>query len=237
MIIAANFKTNHTRKSTAKYIEALNLFLDAHGDIKSEIVIFPTATSLQNIKLHKDVSMGAQNFYPTYNGSITGEIGYEQLSEFNIKHVLIGHSERRLLLNETQDFVAKKYEFAKDKNIGIIYCIGEPKEVREQGFEFVMNYLWSQFDGIDLNNINLTVAYEPVWAIGTGVSATIEDIENVLNALREKLMGAPILYGGSVNSDNVSKIISLKNCDGVLVGSASLDVASFCELIKHVENT
>lgn len=111
-IIASNFKTNHTRKSTSLFVEKLNEYLKSNEAL-DEIYIFPTSTSLDSFELNHKLFIGAQNAYPTKNGSFTGEIGLEQLEEFNIKTILIGHSERRHILGETQEEIAKKYEFYK----------------------------------------------------------------------------------------------------------------------------
>jgi len=229
MIYAANFKMNNTRAYTKEYMEKLSNFLRAN-DIKDEIFVFPTFCSLDSYEVSKNITIGAQNAYPAKNGSFTGEIGLEQLDEFGIKTLLIGHSERREILGETQEFVAKKFNFFKEFGFKIIYCIGESKEVRDEGK--TLEYLWSEFDGIDLEYDNLIVAYEPIWAIGTGVSATKEDIDEVLSALRTKVK-APLLYGGSVKSSNINEVLSVKDCDGVLIGSASWRVESFCDIIKE----
>ncbi|MDR1285191.1 MAG: triose-phosphate isomerase [Campylobacteraceae bacterium] len=235
MIVAANFKINHTRESTANYLEALNLFLDAYSTL-CDVRVYPVASSFLRADLYSHVKLGAQNFYPIINGAYTGEIGAQQLNEFGIKNVLIGHSERRVALKETQELIAKKYAFAKENGWEIIYCIGESKDVRDGGFESVMEYLWSEFDGIDINYEKLSIAYEPIWAIGTGVSAKVEDIAKVLDTLKSKLNDIPLLYGGSVNTENLFSILSLKSCDGALVGNASLDVANFCKLIQIAQN-
>ncbi|MDR0408531.1 MAG: triose-phosphate isomerase [Campylobacteraceae bacterium] len=235
MIVAANFKTNHTRESTANYLEALNLFLDAYPTL-CDVRIYPAASSFLRADLYSHIKLGAQNFYPVINGAYTGEIGAQQLSEFGIKNVLIGHSERRIALKETQEFIAKKYAFAKENGWKIIYCIGESKDVRDGGFEATMEYLWSEFDGIDINYEKLCVAYEPIWAIGTGVSAESKDIAEVLDMLKNRLSDIPLLYGGSVNAENLASIISLKSCEGALIGNASLDVANFSKLIQIAQN-
>ena len=234
MKIVANFKANHTFKSTSEYLEKIEFFLRTHK-IDSQIAVFPPFTAFPCKQNSLNVKFGAQNFYPVKSGSITGEIGFEQLNEFGIDSVLIGHSERRMLLKESQDIIANKFNFAKDNNFEIIYCIGEPLEIREDGINSILEYLFSQFYGIDTNYEKLVVAYEPIWAIGTGKSAVTKEIDEVLNALKEKIK-TPLLYGGSVNIDNVSSIVGLKNCDGVLVGSASLDVDNFCKIIEKIDN-
>ena len=185
-IIASNFKTNHTRKSTSLFVEKLNEYLKSNEAL-DEIYIFPTSTSLDSFELNSKLFIGAQNAYPTKNGSFTGEIGLEQLEEFDIKTILIGHSERRHILGETQEEIAKKYEFYKNLGFKIIYCIGEPLEVKKSGLEKTLEYIFEQFIGIDTNYENLILAYEPVWAIGTGITATSDDIKQIHNAIKSKI--------------------------------------------------
>ncbi len=228
MIFAANFKTNHTRKSTAQYVKVLNEKLRTKNS-GSKVYIFPPSTALDSYE--GDFTMGAQNAYPTKNGAYTGEIGLEQLDEFGIKTILIGHSERRELLEESQDKVAQKFNFFKEQGFEIIYCIGEPLHIREKGFEAVMKYLLAQFDGIDIGYDKVIVAYEPIWAIGTGRSATVEEISATHRALKKVIHEKPLLYGGSAKPANIKEIASITAVDGVLVGSASLDAGSFSEMI------
>ena len=227
MIFAANFKTNHTRASTEKYIKALNKKLLAKKP-EDKVYIFPPATALD--KYEGDFTIGVQNAYPAQNGAYTGEIGTEQLDEFGIKTILIGHSERREHLGESQEKVAQKFAFFKDQGYEILYCIGEPLEIREEGDEAVMEYLLAQFDGIDISYKNLIIAYEPIWAIGTGRSATVEEIASTHGSLK-KTVQKPLLYGGSVKPANIKEITDIRGVDGVLVGSASLDAESFAEMI------
>ena len=227
MIFAANFKTNHTRKTTQIYMEALKAKITKKKD-EDKVYIFPPATALDTYE--GDFTIGAQNAYPTQNGAFTGEIGLEQLEEFAIKTILIGHSERREHLGESQEKVAQKFAFFKEQGYEILYCIGEPLEIREQGDEAVMEYLLAQFDGIDITYTNLIIAYEPIWAIGTGRSATAEEIASTHEALK-KIVQKPLLYGGSAKPANIKEITSIRGVDGVLVGSASLDAESFSKMI------
>jgi len=230
MIYAGNFKTNHTRSSTATYLKALDITLNTNP-LKDEdrVVIFPTSTSLDNFEV--SFNIGVQNAYPCKNGAFTGEIGMEQLEEFNIKTILIGHSERRELLGETQEKIIQKFNFFKEQNFEIFYCIGEPLSVRQGGEEAVKKYLLSQFEGIDTTYDKLIVAYEPIWAIGTGLSASVEEIDST-HAFLKQHISKPLLYGGSVNPNNIKDIASIDGVDGVLVGSASLKVESFLALMK-----
>lgn len=229
MIIAANFKTNHTRVSTKQYISCVNEYLK--NDTKSEVYVFPTATSLDSFDLVDNFKLGAQNAYPASSGSFTGEIGTMQLDEFNIKNILIGHSERRHVLGESQSSIVKKYKYYMDLGYTITYCIGEPLEVKNQGIEKTLEYVYEQLDGIDTTYENLILAYEPVWAIGTGVTATIEDISNVHNAIKEKI-AKPLLYGGSVKLANVVEICEIPNVDGALIGTASWDKDDFVKILE-----
>jgi triosephosphate isomerase len=222
MIIASNFKMNHTRKSTADFLDKLSKVNTNHT-----IRVYPPATALCENEI-----VGAQNGYPANSGSFTGEIGLEQLKEFNIDKILLGHSERRNF-GETQELIAKKFEFYKNENFEIMYCIGEPLEVREKGIEAVIEYLKSQFVGIDLDYDRLIIAYEPVWAIGTGVSASIEQIDETHKALRE-ITNKPLLYGGSVKLENIAEICNIDDVDGALIGTASWDIDNFIKMIEVV---
>jgi len=229
MIYAANFKTNHTRKSTENYIEDLQRRLIDKNE-EDRVFIFPPLTALDAYQ--GDFTIGAQNAYPVENGAFTGEVGVEQLSEFNIKTILIGHSERREILKESQEDVAKKFAFFKEQGFEIIYCIGESLEIREKGIEAVIEHLISQFEGIDTSYENFMVAYEPIWAIGTGRTASVEEITMTHNALK-KVVDKPLLYGGSVKGANIAEISAIDNVDGVLVGGASLKTETFLELVLH----
>jgi triosephosphate isomerase len=226
MIYAANFKTNHTRATTKAYVDALGKHIDGLSEHDS-VYLFPPLTALDTYK--GSFTVGVQNAYPIQSGAVTGEIGVEQLKEFGVNTILIGHSERRELVGETQDIVAQKFAFFKEQGFEILYCIGEPLEVRQQGDEAVEAYLLAQFEGIDTNYTKLMVAYEPIWAIGTGVSATVEQISSTHKMLKA-IVDKPLLYGGSVKPDNIAEIRSIKDVDGVLVGSASLTVESFSAL-------
>ncbi len=228
MIFAANFKTNHTRKSTELYIKELNEKLGVKKP-EDKVYIFPPATALDDYE--GDLIIGTQNAYPSVNGAYTGEIGLEQLDEFDIKTILIGHSERREHMGESQVKLAEKFSFFQEHDFEIIYCIGEPLHIREKGFEAVMQYLLAQFEGIDINYDSLIIAYEPIWAIGTGRSATVEEISTTHRALKKAIEEKPLLYGGSVKPANIKEIINIAGVDGVLVGSASLDAGSFSKMV------
>ncbi len=230
MIFAANFKMHHTNKSTSEYLDRLESLLKA-AEYPFKVIVFPPATALQPSR--DWITIGAQNAYPAENGAYTGEIGLAQLREWGIDTILIGHSERRRVLGEDQKFIAQKFAFYKEHGFEIIYCVGEPLELREQGDEAVAEYLWEQFEDIDLDYERLIVAYEPVWAIGTGRAADTETIVATHAQLRRRVK-RPLLYGGSVNATNIREIVAIADVDGVLVGSASLDPESFHSLMIPV---
>ena len=222
MRFLANLKCNHTRASFAKYAEILDANLSANDDV----TVFPPFSALDGA-VYK-FKLGAQNFYPCESGAHTGEIGKAMLDEFGVKSVLIGHSERREL-GESEELLRAKFDFAAKAGWQIVYCIGENLSVNEAGG--TKEFLAEQLKNIDLGYERLLIAYEPIWAIGTGKSASTEQIENVLNFIREQTR-APLLYGGSVNVANIGGIAGIKNCDGVLVGTASWDASKFLELIS-----
>ncbi len=232
MLIAANFKTNKTRRQTAEYYRAVSSYIDENS-ISSEAMIFPPATALDSFE--GDISVGAQNAYAVENGAFTGEIGLDQLDEFGIKTILIGHSERRHILGESQELIVQKFNYFKEQGFTIVYCIGEPLEVREEGSEALMNYLDDQLEGIDLDYKDLVIAYEPVWAIGTGLTPSADEVELIHTALRQKIE-SPILYGGSVKTANAEELLALDNVDGALIGSGALNVDDYCTILSIADS-
>lgn len=223
MIYAANLKCNHTKKSYADYAKKLSNGLSQNSN---SVIVFPPFTALSEDKFN--FTQGAQNFYPAQNGSYTGEIGSQMLEEFEITTVMIGHSERRAL-GEDESFLKAKFDYAVSKGWDIIYCIGEDDITHMNGS--TKEFLSDQLANIDLNYENLVIAYEPIWAIGTGNSAKVEFITEILDFISSKC-STPLLYGGSVNLSNIDQIKAIKSCDGVLVGTASWDADKFLEIIK-----
>ncbi|MGI7705235.1 triose-phosphate isomerase [Campylobacter jejuni] len=222
MIFAANLKCNHTRASFKIYAEILNKTMGAKCD---DIIVFPPSVAF--LENENNFIQGAQNFYPCVNGAFTGELGKEHLDEFGIKCVLIGHSERRALGDE--ELIKAKFDFAKEHGYKIVFCIGENLDTKNSGK--TLEFLKKQLEVIDLDYKNLIIAYEPIYSIGSGVSAKKEDIAKVLEFV-SSLTQAPLLYGGSVNGDNIKDILNIKHCSGVLVGSAALKAENFIKLIK-----
>lgn len=223
-IIAGNFKSNLNRKQTNDYLSTL-------ANIKSNhrIFIFPSISSIP-VNNYSNITIGAQNCYPANNGAFTGEITLEHLKELQIDTILIGHSERRKIFLESDEVCANKFAFFKEMGFCIFYCIGEDLEIRKQGKE--RDFLSKQLDSIDLTYKNLIIAYEPIWAIGTGINASLEQIIQCRDFLKNKT-NAPIIYGGSVNEANAGEI--LDSTDGILVGSASLKIETFNQILKSRE--
>ena len=231
-IIAGNFKANLTRTQVANYTTTLENKLEKIHRHKntSRVYLFPSHTALLDNGF-KHFQLGAQNGYFANNGGFTGEIGLTQLQEFHLSSILIGHSERRTLFGEMQNFITQKFRFYAEAGFEIFYCIGENLNVRQQGEKTLAKFLESQLKAIDASYSKLVVAYEPIWAIGTGVSATLEQIAST-HSMLSHLTSAPLLYGGSVNESNAKDILALDSVNGVLVGSASLDVEKFTLIIQ-----
>ena len=232
MLIAANFKTFKTRQETLDYYRDVEVFI-ARNNLSVETMIFPPATALNNFS--GKTTVGAQNAYAVENGAFTGEIGLNQLKEFGVKTILIGHSERRHIIGESQELITQKFNFFKEQGFSIVYCIGEPLEVREEGSAALMAYLDAQLVGIDLNYEKLVIAYEPVWAIGTGLTPSTDEVELIHTALSTKIK-APILYGGSVKVNNAKELLSLDNVDGALIGSGALQVENYCTILEIAQD-
>lgn len=234
-IIAGNFKANLTRIQVMAYTQGLEQFLQSQcaDSIKNhalQVDIFPSHTALLENSF-KHFHIGAQNAYFAESGGFTGEIGLLQLQEFGINRILIGHSERRNLLGENSECIAKKFRFYAEAGFEIYYCVGEDLQTRQRGEEALQDFLHNQLTSIDVSYPKLIVAYEPIWAIGTGVSASMEQITQT-HSLLAQMTQAPLLYGGSVNADNAGEILKIPNVNGVLVGSASLEMESFAKIIQ-----
>nr|WP_240328741.1 triose-phosphate isomerase [Helicobacter suis] len=201
------------------------------------ITLFPPLLCLEKFSSSQCFQLGVQNAYPALEGAFTGEITLKALQNQKIETVLIGHSERRLLLKESLEMCRAKFEFYKDQGFKIVFCIGESLEVRQKGIEALLEFLTNQLAGIDVSYPKLILAYEPIWAIGTGISAQTKEIEQTLERLKGVLKSTRgvtpfIVYGGSVQVDNVEEILNLSSVDGVLIGKASLKAKDLLEIIK-----
>jgi triosephosphate isomerase len=239
--MAANWKMNKTILETGEFISA---FVPAVKDVSDvSIVIAPPFTSLsaaaEKLK-NTNVILSAQDVFYEEKGAYTGEISPLMLVDIGCRHVIIGHSERRQYFYETDDSVNRKIRAAKKAGLGVIVCIGESLEEREEGktFAILQRELEKGLNGTDLHDT--VIAYEPIWAIGTGKTATPEQAQEVHAYIREKLKvlygnkaeELCIIYGGSVTPENVDSLMSCTDVDGALVGGASLKVESFTRIVK-----
>ncbi|MEO0138856.1 MAG: triose-phosphate isomerase [candidate division WOR-3 bacterium] len=222
-IIAGNWKMNPISLK-----EAVELARGVEGLLKDlnqlERIIFPPFVYLYPIKLEvKNVELGAQDVFYEDKGAYTGEISPKMLKDIGINWVIVGHSERRHIIGEDNKTVIKKTKKALEEGFNVILCVGETLNERElyRHKEVVKR----QLDGVP-DSENLIIAYEPVWAIGTGRNAKPEQIEE-MHTLIKDLTGKRVLYGGSVKPENSDELASVRNVDGFLVGGASLDSEKF----------
>jgi len=243
-LIAANWKMNKTVAETLEYIEKFKPMVEDIHQV--DIMIAPSFTALSSASLelsNTNIKLGAQNMYHVNKGAFTGEISPIMLKELNVEYVILGHSERRHIFGEKDELINKKVISALEYGIRPIVCVGETLEERELGITLnvVERQIKMAFAGVYPEIDFCDIAYEPVWAIGTGKNATKEQAQEVhhfiRNLINELSKGndetTRILYGGSVNENNAKDLISQKNVDGFLVGTASLDPEKFYKIITH----
>ncbi len=241
-IVAANWKMNFTIDESLNLIDEI---IKRSPSVEAEIIFFPNYISLQSVKqklVDTAYMVGSQNVHHNESGAFTGEVSASMLSILDLDYVIIGHSERRQFFNESDDQVNQKIKRALDVNIKPVVCIGETIDERRSGktTEVLNRQLNKAFEEIDVLSANkIIVAYEPVWAIGTGVSADENQVLEAHALIKQTLVSIfseniPILYGGSVNASNAFELINLNNVDGFLIGGASLKSESFCQIIENV---
>ena len=246
-LIAANWKMYKTQSEAKATAQELVSIITGAPDGR-DVIIFAPFTSLQATKDGLNgahgIALGAQDMYPALEGAFTGEISPAMLKDAGCAWVLTGHSERRRKLGESPELVGKKTFFALEQGLSVVLCIGETLEERKAGK--LETLLWLQLEKAlgtlppNMDFSRIAVAYEPVWAIGTGQTASDEDIRMVHTLVREhlsSLLGSNgvkirILYGGSVKPENAGQILALDNVDGLLVGGASLKAQSFADIIR-----
>jgi triosephosphate isomerase (TIM) len=250
-MMAANWKMNKTLREAQEYTAALlPRAADAEG---VDVAVFAPFTCLHEVaRMAEDsaVIAGAQNLYYEDSGAFTGEVSAPMLLDVGAQAAIVGHSERRELFGETDDMVARKAARAVEAGLLPIVCVGETKEERDAG------KMWDRCSGQvrrvlegfpdDAAGGSIVFAYEPIWAIGTGDTATPDDCQDSIGRIRElleELQGdgfadeVRVLYGGSVKPDNVADIMAQRDVDGALVGGASLEVETFMELVEAARQT
>jgi len=246
LIIAGNWKLNNGEKEAVELVTALrNDLVDVNT---VDIVVCPVFTVLpvvHDVLLESNIGLGAQNMFWENSGAFTGEISAPMLKDIGVQYVIIGHSERRQYFKETDEMVNKKVKAALMHGLTPIVCVGEVLEEREadKTFEVIERQCRGGLSGLSSDEVQkIVLAYEPVWAIGTGKTATPQQAQDVHKFIRDLLVklysdataqSIRIQYGGSVKPDNSAQLMSQPDIDGALVGGASLKADSFSEIIKN----
>ena len=243
-VIAGNWKMNMLPGEAIEFINELTPLVK---DTKNEVILCVPYTDLFYALLTAqgtNIKIGAQNMHFEEKGAYTGEISGKMLKAINVEYVIIGHSERRQYFNETDETVNKKVKAAFANGLKPIVCVGETLEEREAGktVQIITNQTELALDGLSKEQVeNTIIAYEPIWAIGTGKTATSEDANNSIKEIRNKIAktygqevanSVIIQYGGSVKSTNAKELFSMSDIDGGLVGGASLKAEEFSKIVK-----
>ena len=249
-LIVGNWKMNANHLEAIQMVQKLSYRLEPGDYERVDVVVAPPFTSLRSIQvvLEQDripVSLGAQNVYWEESGAFTGEISPGMLAKLAVSHVIVGHSERREHFGETDDTVNRKAKAVIGADMAAIVCVGETLEQREAGQAegVVSSQLQGALKGISLEDGSpLSIAYEPVWAIGSGRTAQPDDAGVIADLIRRQLIDklgsevaqqVRILYGGSVNAVNIKDFMAKSNIDGALVGGASLDPDKFAAIVRY----
>lgn len=244
-LIAGNWKMN---KTINEALLLVNQLIPLVKDSDAEVAICPTSLCLADVKravTDTNIKVGAQNMHYKENGAFTGEISPLSLTELGIEYVILGHSERRQYFKESDEDINKKVILALNTGLMPILCVGETLEEREDGkaFDIINKQISECIQGLNgLKLDGLAIAYEPIWAIGTGKTATKEDANEIIMHIRKLISdklgksvaeNMRILYGGSVKSSNIKELMAMSDIDGALVGGASLDAAEFSKIVKY----
>lgn len=243
-VIAGNWKMNLDRKAAKDLIEEMKPLVSG---MSCEIVVCVPFTDLEVVGTAikgTEIRLGAQNCHYAPSGAFTGEISTDMLVEMGVQYVIVGHSERRQYFGETDITVNQRLRAALDAGLNVILCVGEQLQDREMGItdELVAMQTKIALQGVTAEQLShVLIAYEPVWAIGTGKTATAEQAEEVCAMIRQTVasiynenvaQGLTIQYGGSMNSKNAEELLSKTNVDGGLIGGASLKAADFATIVK-----
>lgn len=248
-MIAGNWKMNATHLEAIQMVQKLSYRLNDSDFDRVEVVVHPPFTALRSAQTvietdHLRIKLGAQNCHWAESGAYTGEISPGMLAKLSVSYVIVGHSERRHIFGETDADINRKVKAVFEAGMTPILAVGETEQERSDGLteDIVRGHFGAGTSGLSQDQVNsLVVAYEPVWAIGTGKTATPDDAGSVCSFIRElaadSFGGAAdhmrILYGGSVNPGNVASIMAKKDIDGALVGGASLDPDTFASVIRY----
>lgn len=248
-LIAGNWKMNNDIEESLKLVESFKS-MSKDFDDRVTVLVCPPFTSLFSVKealKGYNIKIGAQNMHYEDKGAYTGEVSPIMLKNMGVEYVIIGHSERRQYFNEVDESVNKKLKAALEYDIIPIVCVGETLVQREQGIEkeTVKNQIVKAFENIEPNNAKkIVVAYEPIWAIGTGKTATSKEANDMAAYIRSCIaeiydnqiaQTIAIQYGGSVNGNNANEILNQEDIDGALVGGASLKADEFLKIINYAK--
>lgn len=244
-LVMGNWKMNCDQVQTKLLLQGILTNIIASPEM--ECVVFPPAVYLPlvaDILSKTSVKYGAQNVYPKDSGAYTGELSGPMLADVKCSYVLVGHSERRQIFKEDEKFVAEKFHHVKEHGMIPVLCIGETLEEREKGLteQVLLRQLLAVVEHSKQSFGHCVIAYEPVWAIGTGKTATPEQAQNVHRFIRSQVAKLdeniahqlPIIYGGSVNEKNAQSLFTMSDIDGGLVGGASLNAQQFVEIVKCI---
>jgi triosephosphate isomerase len=249
-IVAGNWKMNKTLVESQALITEIRGIVRDENTNNAEVIICPTFLALTSASKLLDgstVKLGAQNCHFEESGAYTGELSASMLKSVGVSHVIIGHSERRQYFYETNELLAKKTTAAVTQGLTVLFCVGETLQEREYGshFDIIKSQISEGLFHLNAKDMSLVVvAYEPVWAIGTGLTASSEQAEEVHAFIRSLLTEkfgetiseeVSILYGGSVKPDNAAELFSKKNIDGGLIGGAALKARDFFDIIKAIK--
>lgn len=234
-LIAGNWKMNGTAQEAENLVQAIAKGIDPALLSQSELLVCPPFVHLQMIGkvLDKRIALGAQDCSVDENGAFTGDISAAMLKQLGVQYVILGHSERRTLRGETDETVARKAALAHKHGLITIICVGEKEDEREKGIEkdVVGRQLGASVPS-SANSANTVIAYEPVWAIGTGKTAMPADVQDMHAFIRKKGGNLRILYGGSMKPENAGELLKTPNVDGGLIGGASLKADQFLSIAK-----
>jgi len=235
-VLAGNWKMHKTQQEAIAFLgEFLGYLADTPGDRDVVLCVPFTSLSVLSKSLHGTrVKLGAQNVHWAEQGAFTGEISAPMLVELGVRYVIIGHSERRQYFGETDATVNQRLKAAQKHGLTPILCVGETKAQRDAGETEAHIFNQLALDLVGVDQTNLVIAYEPIWAIGTGETCNENEANRVIGLIRSKLANpdVPIQYGGSVNVNNIEAIMAQPEIDGVLVGGASLEAESFGRIVN-----